>query len=153
MVVSGESFEPLMKELGSSIGKLLSPMMMIIEGMMSVGGGEMGMDKLQGMVDNLMGKVLLKMITNKRNTDVGESKTDQIFLFGELVGLAKHLEKDFHILGRKLELPEFWKGELFRFGMDSLHHTNMEEVVEEDVELITSIVEKYVSEWFINFKT
>ena len=111
MVVSGESFEPLMKELGSSIGKLLSPMMMIIEGMMNVGGGEMGMDKLQGMVDNLMGKVLLKMITNKRNTDVGESKTDQIFLFGELVGLAKHLEKDFHIFGRKLELPEFWKGQ------------------------------------------
>merc|ERR1719318_1922639 len=37
LLVSEESFEPLMKELGSSVGKLLTPMMMVIEGMMSVG--------------------------------------------------------------------------------------------------------------------
>jgi len=143
LLVSQESFEPLMKELGSSIGKLLSPMMMIIEGMMSMGGGEMGVDKLSGMVDNMMGNVLLKMVTNKMKENTEEEKTDPL-LFGELIGLTEKLEKDFYTLGRKMKLPAFWKGELFRFGEEGMHHTDSDDVVDgEDIDFITAIVEKY----------
>jgi len=145
---SEESFEPLLTELGSSLGKLLSPMMMIIEGMMKIGGGEMGVDKLKGMVDNLMGKVLLKMVTNKMAEDKDEKKPQPV-LFGELIGLTEKLEKDFHVLGRKLNLPDFWKGELFRFGDEGVDHdksTNEDDVlVGEDVDFITTLVEKYMS--------
>ena len=130
-----------MKELGSSVAKLLTPMMMVIEGMMSVGGGEMSMDNLQGMVDNLMGKVLLKMITNKRNDNEQEKKDPN--LFEDLIGLTDKLEKDFYTLGRKMKLPAFWKDELFRFGVDGVHHSDSGEVTDQDVDLITSIVEKY----------
>ena len=148
LMESEESFEPLLTELGSSLGKLLSPMMMIIEGMMKIGGGEMGVDKLKGMVDNLMGKVLLKMVTNKMAEDKDVGKQQPV-LFGELIGLTKKLEKDFHVLGRKLRLPDFWKGELFRFGDEGVYHgstTNEDDVlVGEDVDFITTLVEKYMS--------
>jgi len=148
-IVSEESFEPLMKELGSSIGKLLSPMMMIIEGMMSVGGGEMSMDNLKGLVDNLMGRVLLKMVTNKQNknsnTNEGKAESDRPALFRDMLGLTENLARDFYTLGRKLELPVFWRGELSRFGRDGVHHFDSEELLDEDVDIITAIVEKYVS--------
>merc|ERR1719312_965515 len=145
-IVSEESFEPLMKELGSSIGKLLSPMMMIIEGMMSAGGGEMSMDNLRGLVDNLMGRVLLKMITNKQNknnekTNEEKDESDEPALFRDLLGLAENLAKDFYTLGRKMELTAFWKRELTRFGSEGVHHTDNEEIIDENVDLITAIVE------------
>merc|ERR1719206_798515 len=138
-IASEESFEPLMKELGSSIGKLLSPMMMIIEGMMSVGGGEMSMD-------NLRGRVLLKMITNKqsKNNEKNNEEKDESDgppLFRDLLRLAANLAKDFYTLGRKMELTAFWKGELSRFGSEGVHHTDSEEILDEDVDVITAIVE------------
>jgi len=140
-----ESFEPLMAELGSSIGKLLSPMMMILEGMMQIGlKGEMGVDNLKGMVDNLMGKVLLKMVTNK--LEEKKEKAEPV-LFGDHIDLTEKLAKDFYVLGRKLNLPEFWKGELSRFGENGVYHTSEDEeenLDDEDVNFMTAIVEKYI---------
>merc|ERR1719320_1660914 len=142
-IASEESFEPLMKELGSSIGKLLSPRMM------SMGGGEMSMDNLRGLVDNLMGRVLLKMITNKQNknnekTNEEKDESDGPALFRDLLGLSENLAKDFYTLGRKMELTAFWKGELSRFGSEGVHHTDSEEILDEDVDVITATAEKYV---------
>ena len=148
LVESEESFEPLMNVLGSSIGKLLSPMMMIIEGMMSVGGGEMGVDKLKGMVDNMMGKVLLKMVSNKMKETTAEKKSKPM-IFGDLVDLTEKLEKDFYSLGRKMKLPDFWKGELFRFGDGGMHQSatsDSDDILDgEDIDFITAIVEKHLS--------
>ena len=148
LVESEESFEPLMNVLGSSIGKLLSPMMMIIEGMMSVGGGEMGVDKLKGMVDNMMGKVLLRMVSNKMKENTDEKKSKPV-IFGDLVDLTEKLGKDFYSLGRKMNLPDFWKGELFRFGDGGMHQSatsESEDVLDgEDIDFITAIVEKHLA--------
>ena len=125
-------------------------MMMIIEGMMSVGGGEMSMDNLKGLVDNLMGRVLLRMVTNKQNKNNGKTneekvESDRPALFRDMLVLTENLAKDFYTLGRKMELHAFWRGELSRFGRNGVHHCDSEELLDEDVDIITAIVEKYVS--------
>ena len=143
-----ESFEPLMKTLGSSIGSLLSPMMMVIEGMMSVGGGEMSIDNLKGMVDNLMGKVLLKMVMNKKGDSEDEVKVE-LKLFEELSEMIKKVEDDFYKSGRKILLNDFWKKELSWFSEQKFtkeEKMDASGLNEEDVVIMTRIVEKYMNQ-------
>merc|ERR1712228_501649 len=115
--------------------------MMVIEGMMSVGGGEMSVDNLKGMVDNLMGKVLLKMVMNKKADSEDEVKVE-IKLFEELSEMIKKVEDDFYTSGRKILLNDFWKKELVWFSEQTFpkeEKMDSSDINENDVLLMTRI--------------
>jgi len=127
-----ESFDTLKRSLGSSLGKMLGPMLTVMEGMVraaGVGGegiGQLGLEKLKSQVDNLMGRVLLRMVVQDKGK---EKKAPRIF--GGLIDLAEGLARDFIVKGRKLTLEEFWSEELSLLPGRKLEKE--EEVVEEDV--------------------
>merc|ERR1711936_155860 len=102
-------------------------------------GGDLTVDKLKGMVDNMMGKVLLKIIRNKKK-EIDEN-TSEPSLFGEVIGLTELLAKDLYMMGRKMKLLDFWKEELTKF--ENMKENN--EVVSDAaaVDFICGIVEKY----------
>jgi len=109
-----ESFDTLRRSLGSSLGKVLGPMLSVMEGMVKAAGiggegmGKLGLEKLRSQVDNMMGRVLLRMVVN-RGKD--EEKKD-LRIFSDLTDFAERLAKDFVVKGRKLTLEEFWNEEL-----------------------------------------
>merc|ERR1712192_339430 len=143
-----ESFHALQRSLGSSLGKMLGPMLSVMEGMVKAAGmgGEgmekLGLEKLRSQVDNMMGRVLLRMVVSKTK----EEEEKKLRIFGDLTDLADRLAKDFVVKGRKLTLEEFWSEELGllpRREMEENEEKKEEEdVLEmEDVILIANMVE------------
>ena len=144
-----DSFEELLNSLGRALGILLSPMVSLMEGMvkMTEAGGplakEMGMEKLRSQVDNLMGRVLLRMVVDRQeDKQSGQGPT----LFGGVTKLADRLAKDFAMKGRKLTLEQFWRGELELFTSPLTRGTEDEQVEDvlerEEVILIAHLVQK-----------
>jgi len=144
-----ESFQAIQRSLGSSLGKMLGPMLSVMEGMVKAAGvggesmGKLGLEKLRSQVDNMMGRVLLRMVVSKRKE---EEKVLRIF--GELTDLANRLAKDFVVKGRKLTLEEFWSEELSLLARRKVDENKEKEEKEEedvleteDVMLITQMVE------------
>merc|ERR1719447_2231269 len=93
---------------------MLGPMLSVMEGMVKAAGvgeegiGKLGLEKLRSQVDNMMGRVLLRMVVSKTE----EKEEKDLRIFGELTDLADRLAKDFVVKGRKLTLEEFWSEEL-----------------------------------------
>jgi len=150
-----ESFHALQRSLGSSLGKMLGPMLSVMEGMVKAAGvggesmGKLGLEKLRSQVDNMMGRVLLRMVVSKTEK---EKEEKDLRIFGELTDLADRLAKDFVVKGRKLTLEEFWSEELSLLlrrkveeneeEMEDEEEKEEEDVLEtEDVVLITRMVQ------------
>jgi len=143
-----ESFHAIQRSLGSSLGKMLGPMLSVMEGMVKAAGaggegmGKLGLEKLRSQVDNLMGRVLLRLVVSKANEE--ESGKD-LRIFGDLTDLADRLAKDFTVKGRKLTLEEFWSEELSllpRRKLEENEEEKEEDVLEmEDVILVTHMAE------------
>merc|ERR550517_710209 len=129
-----ESFDTLKRSLGSSLGKMLGPMLTVMEGMVraaGVGGegiGQLGLEKLKSQVDNLMGRVLLRMVVQDKSK---EKETPRIF--GGLIDQAERLARDFIVKGRQLTLEEFWSEELSVLPGRKLGEKEETEEEEEDV--------------------
>jgi len=142
-----ESFHALQRSLGSSLGKMLGPMLSVMEGMVKAAGAggegmeKLGLEKLRSQVDNLMGRVLLRMVVSKGK----EEEERDLRIFGDLTDLADRLAKDFVVKGRKLTLEEFWNEELSllpRGKMEDKEEKKEQDVLEmEEVMLVTHMVE------------
>jgi len=142
-----ESFDTLRRSLGSSLGKRLGPMLSVMEGMVKAAGvggegmGKLGLEKLRSQVDNMMGRVLLRMVVSKEDKD--EEKRD-LRIFSDLTDFAERLAKDFVVKGRKLTLEEFWKEELSvlpRRKMEEIEKEEKDVLEMEEVILVTNMVE------------
>lgn len=136
-----DSFSPLLKSLGTSLGQLLSPMMMLMEGMVKM-GGEMGMEKLREQVDNLMGKVLLRMVINKLENKKEESPA----LFKELQKMITSLANDVSNVQCPYSLSNFWNEEMNRLmNVEGRQENEDEDILAgEDIAFLTGLVEKYL---------
>lgn len=139
--VTEESFDPLLESLGKSLAQLLSPMMMLMEGMVKM-GGEMGMEKLREQVDNMMGKVLLRMVINK----LEEKKAETPILFQKLQKLTESLANDVSKVQCPYSLSNFWKEEMERLkSVDGREEDEEEDVLAgEDIDFMVGVVEKYL---------
>lgn len=139
--VTEESFDPLLESLGKSLAQLLSPMMMLMEGMVKM-GGEMGMEKLREQVDNMMGKVLLRMVINK----LEEKKAESPILFQKLQKLTESLANDVSKVQCPYSLSNFWKEEMDRLkSVDDGEDDEEEDVLAgEDIDFMVGVVEKYL---------
>merc|ERR1719234_1074043 len=121
-------------------------MLSVMEGMVKAAGmgGEgmekLGLEKLRSQVDNMMRRVLLRMVVSKTK----EEEKEDLRIFGDLTDLAGRLAKDFVVKGRKLTLEEFWSEELGLLPRRKLEENEEkeEDVLEmEDVILIANMVE------------
>merc|ERR1712037_558553 len=106
-----------------------------------VGGesmGNLGLEKLRSQVDNLMGRVLLRMVVVKAK----DEEEKDLRIFGDLTDLADQLAKDFVVKGRKLTLEEFWNEELSFLSRRNTEEKEEQDVLEmEEVVLVTHMVE------------
>jgi len=107
--------------------------------------GNLGLEKLKSQVDNLMGKVLLRMVVVKAK----DEEEKDLRIFGDLTDLADQLAKDFVVKGRKLTLEEFWNEELSflsRRNTEEKEEKEEQDVLEmEEVVLVTHMVESYMA--------
>jgi len=136
---SEESFEPLLKELGGSLGRVFSSLVLVVESMLKAGGEEMVLEKMKEKVDNMLGKVLVKLVENKTKN----IQTAQPRILGDVAKLTEKFSYDFYALGLKVKLGEFWKMELKTLEDYLAHVTVPGDDADEDVRLIVSIIEKY----------
>merc|ERR1711971_153236 len=122
--------------MGPAVLVLVSSLRSVKEGM-----EKLGLDKLRSQVDNMMGRVLLRMVVSKTK----EEEEKELRIFGDLTDLADRLAKDFVVKGRKVTLEEFWSEELGllpRRKMEENEEKKEEDVLEmEDVILIARMVE------------
>ena len=136
---SEESFEPLLKELGGSLGRVFSSLVLVVESMLKAGGEEMVLEKMKEKVDNMLGKVLVKLVENKTKN----IQTAQPRILGDVAKLTEKFSYDFYALGLKVKLAEFWKMELKTLEDYLAHVTVPGDDADEDVRFIVSIIEKY----------
>merc|ERR1712037_516221 len=103
-----------------------------------MGGMEkLGLEKLRSQVDNLMGRVLLRMVVSKGK----EEEERDLRIFGDLTDLAERLAKDFVVKGRKLTLEEFWNEELSLLPRGKMEEKEEDVLEMEEVMLVTNMVE------------
>jgi len=136
---SEESFEHFLKELGSNLKKTFSPLIVVVENLLKMGGEELVLEKMKEKVDNFMGKLLLKLVENKSQ----KTKRALPRLLGNVGKLTEKLSYDFYVLGLKVKLSEFWKMEQKTLE-DYLAHITVDEDQEaDDVTFIVDIINKY----------
>ena len=134
-----ESFEPFLDQLGRSLNKLYYSLIVVVEGMVKAGGKEMVLTMMQQKVDNLMGKVLLKLVDNKMT----ETRSVMPNLLGDVGKLTEKLSYDFYALGLKVKQVEFWKMELKTLEDYLIHNAVPEDEEDKDVVFITALIEKH----------
>merc|ERR1719228_56843 len=139
MKESEESFEHFLKELGSNLKKTFSPLIVVVENLLKMGGEELVLEKMKEKVDNFMGKLLLKLVENKSR----KTKRALPRLLGDVGKLTEKLSYDFYVLGLKVKLSQFWKMEQKTLE-DYLAHITVDEDQEtDDVTFIVDIINKY----------
>jgi len=142
---SEESFGELLNYLGKTLAQLLQPMRKVMEGMLQM-GGEFGMETLKKQVDNMMGKVLLRVVID------GQEGTTAPFpsLFKEPQDFVRSIQNHFNTLGRKIPLEEFWESEWKRLverdaGKEIEERDEEEEddpLYADDINFVTALVEQ-----------
>jgi len=144
-VETEESFGDLRRWLGSSLSKMMSPMMSVMDGMVNAAKSspelkDLGLEKLKSQVDNLMGRVLLHMVVSKGNK---EEVKKQPRLFEDIIDLAKKQAQDFQTKYETKSLPEFWEDQLESFVDNNLENKENDavDVLDgDDVVFIVSLV-------------
>ena len=107
--------------------------------MVKAGGKEMVLTMMQQKVDNLMGKVLIKLVDNKMT----ETRSVMPSLLGDVGKLTEKLSYDFYALGLKVKQEEFWKMELKTLEDYLVHNAVPGEEEDKDVIFITALIEKH----------
>jgi len=137
---SEASFSGLLTNLGGALAQLLRPMMKVMDGMVQM-GGEFGLDELKGKVDNMMGRVLLRIVIENRD---GKT-TPPPQLFEDLKAFVRTTQSHFEMLGRKMPLEDFWKSEwqiiVGKYTQDEVVGDIEDPLYGEDISFITGLIQ------------
>merc|ERR1719348_215867 len=103
------------------------------------------METLKKQVDNMMGKVLLRVVIDSQEGSTAPCPS----LFKEPQELVKSIQSQFNMLGSKIPLEDFWESEWKRLvegdSVKGKEEENKEEeedpLYTEDISFVTAIVE------------